>query len=268
MKDFSEYRGAMWLLANNPECYTIPIEGYTLYAYDTLEECENVIASTKIMGELGLPVQDVELGVYRGRAVVAARDFMKDAERFMTLRSLLYLVGKASDDIEDVENLLSKLKYKNKDSIIEWFYNLLVADGLLGYNGRTLDNIGVLYNVNTHCIRVCPMLGGNTGMYLSSSEGAMRRLTDNRSLVKLRTLNSGCSKLRFGATSIMFWDLVKYCKLSRFRTSINAVKASVEFEDVYKSIDSIGIESSVKIKLIKECFYVRYHMLFDPDRQY
>ena len=66
----------------------------------------------------------------------------------------------------------------------------------------------------------------------------------------------------------MFWDLVKYCRLPRFRTSISAVKTSVVFEDVYKSIDCTNIESPVKRKLIKECFYVRYHMLFDTDRQY
>ena len=268
MKDFSEYPGAMWLLPNNPECYTIPIEGYTLYAYDTLEECENVVISTRVLGTLGIPVQDVELGIYKGRYVVASKDYMKDSERFMTLRSVLYLVGKASDDLSDITEKLGKLKYKNKDYILAWFWSILVTDGLLGYSGRTLDNIGVLYNVNTHSIRVCPILGGNKGLYFNKDEKRMETMLKTRSSIELKSVTCGCTKFRYEGSSVMFWDLVKYCDMEVFKLSIQACRMSIVFDKVYSAIDSVEDVSSIKKKLAKECFYTRYHMLYDPDKHY
>lgn len=268
MKDFSEYPGAMWLLYNNPECYTIPVEGYTLYAYDTLEECESVVIGTRILGVMGIPVQDVELGIYKGRYVVASKDYMKDSERFMTLRSLLYLVGKASDDLSDITKKLGKLKYHNKEYVISWFWSIIVADGLLGYSGRTLDNVGVLCNVNNHNIRVCPILGGNKGFYFSRDNRRMETVLKTRANIKLKSMTCGCSGFRYENFPAMFWDLVKYCDIEEFRRSVQDCKVSVEFDKVYSAIDSTECVSLIKKKLAKECFYTRYHMLCEPDKQY
>lgn len=268
MKDFSEYPGDMWLLYNNPECYTIPVEGYTLYAYDTLEECENIVVSTRILGTMDIPVQDVELGIYKGRYVVASKDYMKNSERFITLRSLLYPAGESSDDLLDITKKFGELKYDNKDDLISWFWSVLVVNGVLCYAGRSLDNMVVLYDVNTKTIRACPIIGGNRGLDFSKDESRMKRVIRNSH--NLVTHAVVCDILRFecGGRRARFWHLVKHCDLEVFRKRVNDYKKSIDLTKVYFIIDGVEGLSPIKNKLAKECFFVTYNMLCNPREYY
>lgn len=268
MRDFSGYQ-EQCVLDKNKEWYTARLaDGRTLYVYNTLEECENVVVSTRILGEMGIPVQDVELGIYKGRYVVASKDYMKNSERFESLRSLLYPTGETSDDLSDITKKFGELKYDNKDDMISWFWSVLVVNGALCYAGRSLDNMGVLYDVNTKTIRACPIIGGHRGLDFSKDESRMKRVLHNSHNLVTHAVVCDPLKFEYDGHCARFWYLVKHCDLEVFRKIVNDYEKSIDLTKVYSIIDGVEGLSPIKKKIAKECFFITYNMLRNPREYY
>lgn len=263
-RDFSENLETLQVVSDNKKCRTILTDGYILYAYPTLEECENAVIGTRILDSFGIPVQEVELGMYQGGHVVAAKEYIKDSEIYVSLKSLLYPVGEPSDDLLDITKRIGELKYDSKEDILSWFWSVFVADGLLGYTGRTLDNMGVLYDSDTRTIRVSPIIGGNKGFSFHEDVSYMESMIDIPSNIVIHEYH-GCNltKYTLDGRTAWFWTLARDCDIEAFRKSVNNYVESVDLDKIYSIIDSVEGLIPVKNKLAKACLYGTYHLLCD-----
>lgn len=119
----------------------------------------------QIIASLGLPTQETILGKYiedgKEKIVVACKDFTSPEEilvEFTSLGNSITNTDRAySSSIEDFYAIINNSDINDKDLVIEAFWNLFVADALIGNPDRHLDNIGLLYNRSTNRYRFSPI---------------------------------------------------------------------------------------------------------------
>lgn len=95
------------------------------------------------------------------KIVVACKDFTNEEKilvEFTSLGNSITNTDKVySACIEDIYAIINNSEIKNKKEIIASFWDLFVADALIGNPDRHLDNVGLLYNKNTGDYKFSPV---------------------------------------------------------------------------------------------------------------
>ena len=106
-----------------------------------------------IMESLGISVQRTIMGIYdenfKKKIVVACEDFTDSDNELVEFTKLANSVTKIDNkfkcNIEDIYSVIDNTKIiKNKEEIIKSFWDMFVADALIGNPDRHLDNWGLL----------------------------------------------------------------------------------------------------------------------------
>ena len=118
-----------------------------------------------IIESLGISVQETIMGTYKDndkeKIVVACKDFTNKDKQLIEFSKLANSVtaidNKFKCYIEDVYLVINNnTLITNKNEIVEDFWNLFVADALIGNPDRHLDNWGLLYNCASNIYHVNP----------------------------------------------------------------------------------------------------------------
>ena len=140
-----------------------------------------------IIETLGLNVQETLIGKYieenKEKIVVACKDFTNENETLVEFTSLGNSITSTdkvySTCIEDIYAIINNSDIKNKSEIITSFWDLFVADALIGNPDRHLDNIGLLYNKVTDSYSFSPIYDCGSSLHALLSYEKKEELLKN-----------------------------------------------------------------------------------------
>ena len=155
--------------------------------------CISEYVSCKILKTLGLNSQDTMLGKYNNKIVVACKDFRKKNEIFSDFASLKNTIIESSSggydtelsDILETIDTQEQLNIKN-DEMKQFFWNMFIADSLLGNFDRHNGNWGFLIDEIDNIHMIAPIYDCGSCLYPQADENLMRKILTNRDELEQR----------------------------------------------------------------------------------
>ena len=204
---------------------------------------------------LGYPAQKTLYGTYRGKEVVACRDFCNDYPEFILYEfnkfkaSSLSLGSSGSNDGTELEEILDTINthrmINDKALAISKFWDMFVIDAFIGNFDRHNGNWGFLIDAQTDNSIFAPIFDCGSSLYSRLTDSEMEKILESKDEIRKRIYDRPTSALKHCGSRIKYYD---FLSSGEFTDCNRALKCLVEkdFNPVYEFISSCGFLSSVR----------------------
>lgn len=232
--------------------------------------CEYI--GSKVFAAAGLPTQDVMLGVWKGRSVVACRDFTHGMDpRFILLHFNQLEISmpggtrrsKAQPDWEYVRHVLDDLDALDGIRERAWrrFRRMACVDALIGNCGRCSNNWGFIADRwAANIIDLAPVYSCGSSLAANLSVETMRQCLDDPALMRAVVVDSPAIAMNVAH---------KRCKYSYFMTADYAREFRAELPGLWprltKHITDAIVDGTPGLDSLHRDFY---KTLLDARREY
>lgn len=229
-------------------------------SYDTSPVSEWL--GSRVYADIGIPVQETELGLLRGRVVVACKHLNDPDERLVTFRGLMRawrekpgkrLSRRATDRhavLDDIFKIIEEEPVYLNLGLKEHFWDMFVVDSLIGNHDRNTGNWGIIQNQRNRNVRLSPVFD-NAGsffpqwtqermhLFLGNPKNARNTLLKGEGSPFLDADGDEVQPIRFpGKTS-----LLKY--RDDFLNAIKRVVPAIDMSSIFSAIEELEIESVI-----------------------
>ncbi len=223
-----------------------------------------------ILESLGIKTQNTILGKYndngKQKIVVACEDFTSASDELIEFSKLANSVTKIDNKftcrIEDVYSVINNTDFiKNKTVILEKFWDLFVADALIGNPDRHLDNWGLLYNIKNETYSFSPVYDCGSCLHALISEEKKNQLLKNKSEMKNVAYNIK-SAYSINGKRIFYSEFLKNPPLD-LKKAILRIAPKINMDLINKIIDETATISEVDKLFFKESIKIRKELIID-----
>ncbi len=243
---------------------------------------------SQVYKSIGIPVHETVIGEYKGKIVVACRDFcQKVGERLDEYESIKndYVEGledKISSlsssgngsDIEEIKIVMeSNELFKQVPELKDRFWDMFVIDALIGNNDRNNGNWGVIVDEDG-ATKVAPVFDNGNSFSNKLSEQQMERLLNDEQLfIESAYTNRVCHFEKDGKKI----NPLKYIEsrkdqdcnaaLLRIVPNIDIAKISEIVNDIPEEYNGKKIIGRSQKKFYNACMSYRYEKVLKPTYQ-
>lgn len=223
-----------------------------------------------IMESLGISVQRTIMGIYdenfKKKIVVACEDFTDSENELVEFTKLANSVTKIDNkfkcNIEDVYSVIDNTKIiKNKEEIIKSFWDMFVADALIGNPDRHLDNWGLLYNIKTNSYIFSPIYDCGSCLHALFSNEKKEKILANKIEMKNVAYNIK-SAYSMNHRRIFYSEIFKNPPKD-LKGAILRIAPRIDMDKINAIIDSVPAISDVDKQFFKESIKIRKELIID-----
>lgn len=223
-----------------------------------------------IMESLGISVQRTIMGIYdenfKKKIVVACEDFTDSDNELVEFTKLANSVTKIDNkfkcNIEDVYSVIDNTKIiKNKEEIIKSFWDMFVADALIGNPDRHLDNWGLLYNIKTNSYIFSPIYDCGSCLHALFSNEKKEKILANKIEMKNVAYNIK-SAYSMNHRRIFYSEIFKNPPKD-LKDAILRIAPRIDMGKIDAIIDSVPAISNVDKQFFKESIKIRKELIID-----
>lgn len=223
-----------------------------------------------IMESLGISVQRTIMGIYdenfKKKIVVACEDFTASENELVEFTKLANSVTKIDNkfkcNIEDVYSVIDNTKIiKNKEEIIKSFWDMFVADALIGNPDRHLDNWGLLYNIKTNSYIFSPIYDCGSCLHALFSNEKKEKILANKIEMKNVAYNIK-SAYSMNHRRIFYSEIFKNPPKD-LKGAILRIAPRIDMDKINAIIDSVPAISDVDKQFFKESIKIRKELIID-----
>lgn len=217
--------------------------------------CITEYISCKVIKSLGLDVQEVYLCTYNNDIVVACKDFLLKDESLGSFLELQNKVNHINSDNKGVslEKTLEFIKEQEVvkiDEMEKYFWDMFIADALIGNTDRHSNNWGYIFNEETNIRRMSPIYDCGASLYPILSENEKNKYLNDPSEFNRISKNDPVSVFKFNNARMNYYD-----------TLVNNRKYNYEYSnDIAEAIKRIAPKYNREIvhEIIKEIPYISH----------
>ena len=228
-----------------------------------------------IMGVLGLPVHETQLGVYQGQVAVACKDFTTEQERlqeFSWMMRSMYVkdeIGRIPtyNQLYDVIENHPLLETIRKEALSR-YWDTFIADALIGNFDRHKGNWGYLVNEQKHTIRLAPIYDCGSCLYPGLSESGMRTVLNNQELIEQRMYAFPKAALNL-APNKKKEDKAEYFRFIAEGSDVNCTKAfiriypRIDMDKICRIVENMPFISDQRIEFYTSMLHYRKELILD-----
>ena len=223
-----------------------------------------------IMESLGISVQRTIMGIYdenfKKKIVVACEDFTDSDNELVEFTKLANSVTKIDNkfkcNIEDIYSVIDNTKIiKNKEEIIKSFWDMFVADALIGNPDRHLDNWGLLYNIKTNSYIFSPIYDCGSCLHALFSNEKKEKILANKIEMKNVAYNIK-SAYSMNHKRIFYSEIFK-SPPKDLKDAILRIAPRIDMGKINAIIDSVPAISNVDKQFFKESIKIRKELIID-----
>lgn len=223
-----------------------------------------------IMESLGISVQRTIMGIYdenfKKKIVVACEDFTDSDNELVEFTKLANSVTRIDNkfkcNIEDVYSVIDNTKIiKNKEEIIRSFWDMFVADALIGNPDRHLDNWGLLYNIKTNSYIFSPIYDCGSCLHALFSNEKKEKILANKIEMKNVAYNIK-SAYSMNHRRIFYSEIFKNPPRD-LKDAILRIAPRIDMGKINAIIDSVPAISNVDKQFFKESIKIRKELIID-----
>ena len=264
--------GKICIIYNN-EDYMLkfpPINEALAKEHEYSNSCISEYISCNILKTLGIKVQDTILGTYKinnnEKIVVACKDFTSERtifKQFAELKNSQIETSKngygteLSEVLETIEN---QLVY-DVNELNEFFWDMFIADSLVGNFDRHNGNWGFLINEREKKIEIAPVYDCASCLYPQLTDEKMLEIINNNEEMEARVYVFPTSALKVNNNKINYFEYISNFENEDCNKALMKIYPKINIEKINKIIDETPSISHIRKEFYKKILKLRYEKI-------
>ncbi len=243
-------------------------EGIIEHGYSN--SCISEYIACHILKSLELKVQDTILGTYNlnniEKVVVACKDFTSNGtnlKQFAELKNSQIETSKngyGTELKEVIETIENQLVYDVKE-LKDFFWNMFIADSLVGNFDRHNGNWGFLINENLKEIEIAPIYDCASCLFPQLTDEKISEIIDNKEEMEARVFIFPTSALKIGDKKINYFDFISSLENEYCNQALLRMYPKIDMNKINHIIDETPYISDIRKKFYKKIMEMRYEKI-------
>ena len=232
--------------------------------------CISEYVTCHIIKTLGLNVQETLLGKYHlngnEKIVVACKDFTSNGtilKQFAELKNSQIETSKNGygTELEEVlETIENQLIYDVKQ-LKEFFWDMFIADSLVGNFDRHNGNWGFLINENLKKIEIAPIYDCASCLYPQLTDSKISEIIDKDEEIEARVFIFPTSALKKNDKKINYFEYINSLKNEDCNMALARMFPKIDMVKITGIIDETPFISDVRKEFYKKIVKMRYEKI-------
>lgn len=261
------YDGEIYMLKFPPSGYGKPTElSYT-------NSCISEHIASSIFNMLGIPAQETCLGNYtvkgKPKTVCACKDFCSGGKRLFDFCSIKNTIldsdsNGSGTELDDIMDTITRQQYVSPDVLRAHFWDVFVADALLGNFDRHNGNWGFLYDDNTGETEIAPVFDCGSCLLPQADEKVMRKVLTVEPELHARIYQFPTSAIKQNGRKINYYDFLNSGKNEDCNEALARIVPRINMEKLVHFIDQVEGITELQKKFYKHYISARFDLIIRP----
>ena len=262
-----EYEGEKYMLKFPPSGNKKPTE----LSYTNSSISEHIASS--IFNMIGVKAQETKLGTFtvngKIKIVCACKDFTDKSKNLYDFCSIKNTVidsehNGTGTELSDVLETIEKQQFVNPKELLEHFWNVFVADALLGNFDRHNGNWGFLFNDETQTAEIAPVFDCGSCLLPQADEKVMKTILENEDELNARIFQFPTSAIKLNDKKINYYDFISPMGNEDCNKAILRIVPNIDIDLINAFIDNIIYISDLQKEFYKTYITARYEKILLP----
>ena len=251
----------------NGELYMLKFPAYANHnnAISYGNNCISEYIGCHIFESLGFPVQETILGTYKTngkeKVVVACKDFTAAGLSLQDFASLKNTVIDSQShgygtELSDIMMTIDEQKLIDRDSLNKWFWDMFIADALIGNWDRHNGNWGFLYNISTDAITFAPIFDCGSSLYPQADEKMMNKVLSIAAEKDARVFQVPTSSITIKGKRINYFDFISSLQYHDCNAALKRIVPKIDMDKIAEIVENTPYTDSLQrqfyITMLKE----------------
>ncbi len=262
-----EYNGNAYMLKFPPSGDGKPTElSYT-------NSCISEHIASSIFNLLGIKAQKTMLGTFtvngKQKIVCACLDFTANGKQFYDFCSIKNTVldsdsNGSGTELEDILEAIEKQQYVDPVLLKEHFWNMFVADALLGNFDRHNGNWGFLYDPHEKIREIAPIYDCGSCLLPQADDMVMQAVLNDKEALNLRIYRFPTSAIKLHGNKINYYDFLSSVEYEDCAQAVKRIYERINMDDIRAFIDDVPYISDLQKEFYKEYISARLDLILCP----
>lgn len=263
--------GKICIIYNNEE-YMLKFpninDGISEHGYSN--SCISEYIACNIIKTLGLKVQETILGKYCNqnveKIVVACKDFTnygKVFKQFAELKNSQIETSKngyGTELNEVIETIESQQIYDAKE-LKEFFWNMFIADSLVGDFDRHNGNWGFLIDEKLQKVEIAPIYDCASCLYPQLTDERIEEIINDENEINARVYTFPTSAIKENDKKINYFEYISSLKNEDCNNALMRIVPLIDIEKIEKIIDETPTISNIRKEFYKKIIRARFEKI-------
>ncbi len=262
-----EYNGEIYMLKFPPSVTGKPTNlSYT-------NSCISEHIASSIFNMLGIRAQETILGIFnvkgKEKTVCACKDFTSDGKRLFDFCSIKNTVldsdsNGSGTEVSDIMDTIDKQQYLSPALLKQHFWDMFIADALLGNFDRHNGNWGFLYDDVKGETEIAPVYDCGSCLLPQADDHVMHNVITNESELHARVFQFPTSAIKLNGRKINYYDFLTQTNNREANNGLKRIASKIDLEQINSFIDQIEGISELQKKFYKVYIKARYDLMIYP----
>ncbi len=260
------YAGEIYMLKFPPSGDGKPTElSYT-------NSCISEHIASSIFNMLGIPAQETILGSYtvkgKTKTVCACKDFSTGGKRLFDFCSIKNTIldsdsNGSGTELDDIMDTIDRQQYVSPMILRSHFWDMFVADALLGNFDRHNGNWGFLYDTQTDEMTLAPVFDCGSCLFPQADEEKMNEILSDRNAMNLRIFNQPLSAIMQDGKKINYFAFISSLQNQDCNQALKRILPRVDLAEICRMIDETPGLSEIQKKFYAGMLSARKERILD-----
>ena len=261
------YAGEIYMLKFPPSGDGKPTElSYT-------NSCISEHIASSIFNMLGIPAQETILGSYtvngKTKTVCACKDFSTGGKRLFDFCSIKNTIldsdsNGSGTELDDIMDTIDRQRYVSPTVLRAHFWDMFVADALLGNFDRHNGNWGFLYDDNTGETEIAPVFDCGSCLLPQADEKVMRKVLSEESELHARIYQFPTSAIKWHSRKINYYDFLSRGENEDCNDALVRIVPRIDMDKIVQFIDRVEGITELQKQFYHHYLSARFDLIIRP----
>lgn len=262
-----EYNGETYMLKFPPSGAGKPTElSYT-------NSCISEHIASSIFNLLGIKAQKTLLGTFtvkgKPKTVCACKDFTAGGKRLFDFCSMKNTIidsdsNGSGTELEDIMDTIDRQQYITPNVLREHFWNVFVADALLGNFDRHNGNWGFLYDDSKNEAEIAPVYDCGSCLLPQADDKVMQKVISNETELHARIYQFPTSAIKLNGRKINYYDFLSHAQNEDCNEALKRIVPRMDMKEIEGFIEQLSGVSDLQKEFYKQYLNARYELIIRP----
>ena len=263
--------GKICIIYNNEE-YMLKFPGMNegVEEHEYSNSCISEYIACEIIRTLGLNVQKTILGTYSSqgntKTVVACKDFTsygKIFKQFAELKNSQIETSKNGygTELSEVIETIEEQQIYDAKELKEFFWNMFIADTLVGNFDRHNENWGFLIDEEKQRVEIAPIYDCASCLYPQLTDERINEIINNQNELEARVYIFPTSALKIKGKKINYFGFITGLENEECNKALIRIFPKINLEKIYKIIDQTPYITDIRKEFYKKILNMRYNII-------
>lgn len=221
-----------------------------------------------IFNSLGISAQKTILGIYKDMPVVACKDFETDGKQLLEFAMLKNSIINSSregygTELTDIIIAINEQEIYPAQKLKEHFWNMYIADTLIGNFDRHNGNWGLLTTINPPKAELAPIYDCASSLYSRQTKETMESILSSPEEINHRIYVFPTAAMKIQNEKINYFTYTSSLVNSDCTAALKRIYPRINMEKINAIIDNTPHLSSVERSFYKEMLHQRKTKILD-----